>query len=285
MRDVSSLIEEMISTQDRVNLRAWSEDDTVPEYANRVLRPAEVVVLVRYARELSGRVLEGGCGAGRVLGYLAELGGEVHGVDISPAMVEYCRRTYPLASVELGDLGALRDSVSGPYDVVIVPDNTLDIFDHSKRLQVLSDIRSLLSPAGLLIFSSHNLDHADGRLEATRSRLGASFGRSGLSRLVAMSPRQAASVVRRAPRMIRNRRALRPLQTRGEDHAILNDSERDWGALHYYVGRDAQERQLRELGFELVECLDADGRPVPAGAIGYGPWLHYVARAPATASS
>ncbi|MGA2014073.1 MAG: hypothetical protein ABSH51_26560 [Solirubrobacteraceae bacterium] len=48
------------------------------------------------------------------------------------------------------------------------------------------------------------------------------------------------------------------------------------------VGADAYgvdlERQLSELGFELVDCLGLDGRSVGPGGIGITASLHYVAR-------
>ncbi len=267
----------MQSAQSQVNSDVWRSGDHVAEFANRVLRPVEVVLLMRYQQTLSGRVLEAGCGAGRFLGYLTALEGEVHGIDVSAAMVEYCRRSFPEADVRLGDLAALGGSVAGPFDAVVVPDNTIDIFDDAQRRAVLADIRELLGPDGLLIFSSHNLDHADRHPQATAG----GGGRAGalLARLVELTPARAVRALARLPRRIRNRRRLSPLQSRAADHAILNDVELDYGVLHYYIGRDAQERQLEELGFELMECLDVDGRVVDAGAPGHGPWLHYVARA------
>jgi hypothetical protein len=59
---------------------------------------------------------------------------------------------------------------------------------------------------------------------------------------------------------------------------MLNDVEGDYAVLHYYIGHADQERQLRETGYELVECIDADGLTVRAGEPGRGPWLYYVAR-------
>ncbi|MBV8952614.1 MAG: hypothetical protein JO179_00660, partial [Solirubrobacterales bacterium] len=50
------------------------------------------------------------------------------------------------------------------------------------------------------------------------------------------------------------------------------------GLLHYYIGRDEQARQLEQLGYELVECLDLEGVPVPPGARSQSTELHYVAR-------
>src|SRR5579875_2423465 len=89
------------------NVERWRALRQVERFAHRRLAPVEVVILARYREALSGRVLELGCGAGRIIGYLLALGGEVHGIDISPRMVERCRRAYPGANVREGDLRAL----------------------------------------------------------------------------------------------------------------------------------------------------------------------------------
>lgn len=143
-----------------VNARVWQRDN-VARYANRVLRPVEVILLARHRDELSGRVLELGCGAGRILGYLAAIGNEVHGIDVSARMVEYCRRRYPDAHVHLADLRAMTDTVDGPFDAVLALDNVLDVVEPDQRRRALEDIRTLLRPGGALIFSSHNLAHVD----------------------------------------------------------------------------------------------------------------------------
>ncbi|HEY6397466.1 MAG TPA: class I SAM-dependent methyltransferase, partial [Solirubrobacteraceae bacterium] len=216
-----ALAEPTESNQTRINREVWRGRNNVRDYANRVLRPVEVVLLMRYQQQLSGRVLDAGCGAGRVLGYLVALGGEVHGIDVSTSMTEYCRRAYPEAHVGVGDLAALSKSVTGPFDAVIVADSTLDVFDDAQRRAVLADIRELLGPGGVLIFSSHNLDHADGKPEAVggapRSRAPAL-----LELLTGTTPRHAVGEALRLPRRIRNRRRLAPLQSRAADHAILN---------------------------------------------------------------
>ncbi len=265
--------------QVRVNAELWEAGEHVDLYANRSLAPVEVLILVRYREALSGRVIEVGCGAGRVLGYLAQLGREVFGVDLSPAMVEYCRRVYPQAVVVTGDVSALGLVVEGPFDVIFAANNLLDVFDDRERRSVLAGFRALLAPDGLLIFSSHNLaklDRADASGEAGAGR---GAGRAVLGKLLEKPPADLARAASRLPRRLRNRRRLAPLQRRAADHAIVNDETFDYGLLHYYIRRDDQERQLAEVGFELVECLDPDGRTVEAGNDGRGPWLHYVARA------
>lgn len=174
-------------------------------------------------------------------------------------------------------MAAPAESVDGLFDAIVAADNVLDVFDHADRLSVLGELRKLLAPRGLLIFSSHNLAHADedagaaAPVPAAAPRL--------LSKLMHVPMGRAVDAVARMPRRARNRRRLVPLQTRGADYAILNDSEADYGVLHHYIRRDDQERQLQEFGFDLVECLDVEGRPVAKGDTGRGPWLHYIARA------
>jgi SAM-dependent methyltransferase len=256
-----------------VNERLWRRNH-VARYANRELRPVEVILLARYRDALAGRTLELGCGAGRVLGYLGALGGEVHGIDISQGMVDYCRRRYPETTAHVGSLSNIAATVPGPFDAVFAPDNVLDVVDPDQRRRVLEEIRGLLKPDGVLIFSSHNLAHVD----VTARRTPRARAVDAARRLALCSLAQMAMGSVRSLRGARNRRRLAALQRRAEDHAILNDSEGDYGALHYYVRRDDQERQLGEVGFVLLECLDAEGRLVTEGGDGDSPWLHYVAR-------
>src|SRR5690348_3722886 len=119
--------------QEAVNRRVWERGDYVGDYANRRLFPVEVLLLVRYREALSGRPLEVGCGAGRILGYLAELGDEAHGIDIAESMVAHCRATYPSAHVRVGDLDNVRASVEGTFSAVLAMDNLVDIYDDAER--------------------------------------------------------------------------------------------------------------------------------------------------------
>ena len=75
-----------------------------------------------------------------------------------------------------------------------------------------------------------------------------------------------------------NHRRLGALEHREASYAIVNDEAHDYSFLHYYIRRDDEARQLSELGFELIECLDVNGDPVPANAPSQSPWLHYIAR-------
>jgi SAM-dependent methyltransferase len=259
--------------QAEINAQLWSAGEFVKAYDNPNLLAAEAVILVRYREAMTGRVLDLGCGAGRILGYLVLLGSDAHAVDISPQMVEHCRRRFPGTDVRVGDLADLAATAEGPFDAVLMADNLIDVFDDAQRRRVLAEARGLLAPGGLLMFSSHNLDHWDN----------ATPGRSSQVKEMALAAarRSPAGWVRTAisfPTGRRNRRRLGPLQYREGDHAIVNDIAHNYALLHYYIGRVAQEQQLADIGLEVVEVLEADGRSVPAGVAGQSPWLYYVAR-------
>lgn len=256
--------------QNRLNESVWRSEDFVSGwYTTRLLRPVEVLLLVRYREALRGRVLELGCGGGRLTGYLVQIGGNVLGIDISPRMVDYCRQTYPEGTYRVGDLGRLADLERGVFDVVVMGNNLIDVLDNASRLRTISEIATLLTQGGLLIMSSHNR----------------ACDRSPLSPLRAARGGGVITTLRHGkqiPWWILNRRRLRRYEYEAETYAVRNDEAHDFRLLHYYVTRDDQERQFEEVGYHLIECFDQEGRLVARGSsAAHDGELHYVAR-PAT---
>lgn len=256
---------ERAAVQASVGDELWSRGDNVAAYATRELRPVEVLLLVRYREALSRRVLEIGCGAGRLTGYLAEIG-SAEGVDVSPAMVGYCRDHYPTGSFRQADMRDLSSWESGSLDAIFASNNVLDVLDHDARQAVLDELHRLLAADGTLFFSSHNAAAADAIP-------------TPLSVTPARNPVRLARNVVRLPRRMSNHARLRRFEHVAREWAILNDNAHDFSILHYYIGRDAQASQLAAHGFELVECLDLDGRAVgPGERAAHAHELHYVAR-------
>lgn len=267
-RDTSETATRDGERQAQLNRERWSQGDLVEAYANRRLRPAEAVLLDRYRSALAGRVLELGCGAGRLTGYLSEISPHVHGIDLSPAMVAYCRQTYPRASFDVGDLRELSGFETGAYEAVVAPFNVLDVLDDEDRRRVLAEIRRLLAADGVLIMSSHNRPYAPRLLARVRLWI----------RLMCGSPRHPLTSLRNLPLRFANRRRLAKLQREDDGYAIVNDEAHDFSVLHYYISRDAQESQLSELGYTLTTCLDLDGRDVERGeSAAHCSELHYAA--------
>lgn len=273
-----SLVSTSTSQAER-NVALYRTGDLVRDLEGRSLRPVETLLLARYRDAFAGRVLELGCGAGRVLGYVVALGGEVHGIDVSPALLERCRRDYPEADVRVGDMRDLDAATEGTFDLVLAPFNVLDVLDDGDRRRVLDDIRRRLAPSGLLIFSAHNLAVAGPPTPGARRDRSTQASVKRLIHRLDRRPSAYVEMLRRLPARISNRRRLAPLERHEPGYAILNDEAFDYSLLHYYIRRDDQERQLHAAGYELVECLDLDGRTVPPGHDGAGPELYYVARA------
>lgn len=253
------------SLQTALNAEVWAAGDFLGDYVGTELRPPEAALLEAFAPELTGRVLELGCGAGRVTRHLVEHARSVHAVDLSPRMVERCRQTCPRATCSVCDVGELSRFHSGSFEVVVASFCVLDVLDDTARRRALDEIHRVLAADGLLIASSHNLSYAPHIPKPTRFR--------------ARSPARMVRNLARVPLRVRNHRRLRRLERVESDYAVLVDEAHDFSLLHYYIARDAEQRQLAEHGFTLLECLDLDGAPVPPGeAAGHCPELHYAAR-------
>jgi SAM-dependent methyltransferase len=210
-------------------------------------------------------VLELGCGAGRLTGYLSEIAQIAHGIDISPEMVAYCRQAYPAATFSQGDLRDVGAMGRASFDAVFATFNVLDVLSDDERGQVLESIHNVLPAGGLLIMSSHNLAYAPHIGDALHVRYQGLVG--------------TAYHLLQIPRWRRNRRRLLPLERVEPGYSILNDISHDFLALHYYIAPEEQRLQLEEHGFDLIECLDLDGRRLEPGMTAPEcPELQYVAR-------
>jgi SAM-dependent methyltransferase len=112
----------------------------------------------RHLAEVAGsRVLELGCGSGRILGPLAAAGNQVVGVDSSSEMLQRARSRLQSAiargdvALFLGDMQQIAEIAPGPFDLVIIALNGFLHLDGPDAQQlVLSGVRRILRPGGLL---------------------------------------------------------------------------------------------------------------------------------------
>ena len=99
------------------------------------------------------RVLDAGCGAGRHSAWLAGQGAEVVGLDASPEMLARARARVPGATFAVADLGEPLALGDGAFDVVIASLVLHYLRDWGPPLR---ELRRVLRPDGVLVFSTHH---------------------------------------------------------------------------------------------------------------------------------
>ncbi|GAA1475170.1 class I SAM-dependent methyltransferase [Corynebacterium felinum] len=93
------------------------------------------------------RILDAGCGTGRVGGYLAQRGHDVTGCDLDPVLIGYAQQDYPNANWHVGDL--CTDPIpGGEYDIIVSAGNVMGFLPESGRLAALRAIAEALRPTG-----------------------------------------------------------------------------------------------------------------------------------------
>ncbi|MCV7030171.1 class I SAM-dependent methyltransferase [Mycobacterium sherrisii] len=97
------------------------------------------------------RILDAGCGPGRVGGYLATVGHDVVGVDVDPALIAAAEQDYPGPRWVVGDLAELdlpARGIAEPFDIIVSAGNVMAFLAPSTRGRVLSRLRAHLTHDG-----------------------------------------------------------------------------------------------------------------------------------------
>ncbi len=137
--------------------RRWRQQTDLDEYEARWDRlesqgekvHGEADFVDRYA---VARVLDAGCGMGRVGRELARRGHEVVGVDNDCDMLERARARRTDATWLLGDLTSMR--FDRPFDTIVLAGNVLLFVEPSRRHLVVPNLAEALVEGGHLIWGS-----------------------------------------------------------------------------------------------------------------------------------
>ncbi|WP_412741358.1 class I SAM-dependent methyltransferase [Krasilnikovia sp. MM14-A1004] len=100
------------------------------------------------------RILDAGCGTGRVGGILAAAGHDVVGVDLDPDLIAAAEAEHPGPRWLVGDLGELDLPAAGitdGFEVVVCAGNVMTFVAPSTRVEILRRLARHLRPGGRVV--------------------------------------------------------------------------------------------------------------------------------------
>ena len=100
------------------------------------------------------RILDAGCGPGRVGGELARRGHTVVGVDVAPVLIAEAATQFPDSTwrvVDLAELDLPAARIAEPFDVIVAAGNVMAFLAPSTRRDVLANLAAHLAADGRLV--------------------------------------------------------------------------------------------------------------------------------------
>ncbi len=95
------------------------------------------------------RVLDAGCGTGRMSIELARRGIEIVGVDLDEVMLKQARTKAPQLEWHLGDLSTI--TLNGLFDTIVLAGNVMIFLTPGTEAATLANLAQYLKPGGLLV--------------------------------------------------------------------------------------------------------------------------------------
>jgi SAM-dependent methyltransferase len=108
------------------------------------------------------RVLDAGCGTGRVMIRLAELGYDCVGVDLDASMLAVARKQapgLPWFQHDLAEFDPALLGIAGGFDLVVAAGNVFPLLTPGTETAVVRNLSAALRPGGLLV-AGFGLDEA-----------------------------------------------------------------------------------------------------------------------------
>jgi SAM-dependent methyltransferase len=102
----------------------------------------------------AARILDAGCGTGRVGAFLAAAGHTVVGVDLDPELIAVAEQQHPGPLWLTGDLAELdlpARGITEPFDVVVCAGNVMTFLAPATRIEVLRRMGEHLAPTGRVV--------------------------------------------------------------------------------------------------------------------------------------
>lgn len=261
-----------ISPMDRVNRQTMkSSADVYAGYDElgwqEKLALESVAELVR-----NKRILDIGVGGGRTTAALLELSENYIGVDYVQEMVDRCRNRFPAVRFEHADARAMPQFPDHSFDFIVFAWAGICMVDHAGRLAILAEIRRLLAPGGVFLFSTYNRNSPEHAQQFVFPEFSPTVNPL---KLLLRSARFSVDTAHR----LRNRLRFKPLEVATAEYSIINDKCHNYQTMLYYITLDEQLKQLARFGFaENPTVFAVDGSQVKTDNGKLGDSLLFVAR-------
>ncbi|WP_328470214.1 class I SAM-dependent methyltransferase [Actinoplanes sp. NBC_00393] len=118
------------------------------------------------------RILDAGCGTGRVGGHLAASGHEVTGVDLDPELIAEAQQNHPGPRWQVGDLSEL--ALPDRFDAIVCAGNVMTFAAPASRVEILSRFATHLADGGRAVIgfgADRGYDFDDFLTDATKAGL------------------------------------------------------------------------------------------------------------------
>lgn len=221
----------------------WANSQVVKEYvANTTLQKPEQTILESITPQLKNmRMLDIGIGGGRTTHHFANMVKEYVGSDFAPEMVAACKEKFKAnknITFKIADVRDLSQFKVNYFDLVLFSFNGLDcLTEKRERQQAIKEIKQVLAPNGLFIFSSHNIN--------------------ALDRVYSIQPsRNPIKILQRILKF-----ALIPFfngtkkTLKKQESAVIRDGVHQFRVKLFYIKPQTQIQQLQKLGFKDIQAF------------------------------
>ena len=144
LKDSTDVVYEIIERDDRY-IDAGRVDRYLETFENWSQTEREAMSLVR------GRVLDIGCGAGRIATYLQDQGHDVTGIDVSPNALKVAKRRG-LKKAKLLSIEEISEFKRNSFDTVVMFGNNFGLFGNPKKThRLLQAMRKITSDDAIIL--------------------------------------------------------------------------------------------------------------------------------------
>ena len=251
----------------------YESPDIVALYArpDGLQKPEETLLAQLRPSLGSMDMLDIGVGGGRTTRHFARLARSYLGVDYSAAMIARCKAEFPAFPFAVADARRLELVADESCDFVLFSYNGIDHLDARGRRTALAEMRRVLRPGGLMVFSSHNANYLPAIVDRFRFRVHASLRET-------LRSFKWSGVFWAKNGLLQYRMPLAAGRVHDGTHSFRSS------AL-YYVRPDVGVAELHRLGMVDIVCAGNESREFVPGddprlAHDPNPWIYYVSRKP-----